>query len=295
MIVLAAVAAAPWVLCVLVARLARRSDRWLVPATAVMVLPLVTAVAAVSATMSAIAVGALLATGDSAWLIATGVVLLAVIAWRCAEVIRHLARVASGARAAAEFGRRADRTSRILVVDDDVPDAFAVASGGGAVVVTAGLVAELSEDEMRAVVLHERAHLRYRHHMAVQIGESAAQSIPLLRPAVAALRHATERHADECAACGDRRLAMTALARAALVCSGRIGATGSAELASTGGDVVRRVRALSGPPPAPQKRIVIGVVAALVVFVGVLTVALVDVAQDVVSPETGEVATTVFR
>ncbi|GGG02106.1 hypothetical protein GCM10007304_15110 [Rhodococcoides trifolii] len=295
MIALGAVATAPWLLCVLMARVVHRGDRWLVPATAVIVLPSVALVLAVSAAASALAVGTVLVTAGSRWFSVMGVALLALVAWRIVEVFRHLLRVRSSSRAAAEFGHRADPRTRLLVIDDDEPDAFAVASGGGAVVMTSGLVAQLSDDEVNALVLHERAHLRYRHQVSVQLTEVATQLVPPLRGASSAVRHAAERHADECAAHGDRRLAMTSLARAALVCSRGTGGSGSAALASTGGDVVRRVRALSGPPPAPQRRIVVAVAVVLVVFACALTAALADVVQDVVSPESGEVSTDMFR
>jgi Zn-dependent protease with chaperone function len=302
-IALAVVAATPWLLCLLLTRVAHRVDRWLVPATAVLVLPTLALVLAVCAAASTLAVGTVLLTADSPWVRVLGASLLALVAWRIVEVLRHLARVRSSTRAAAEFGRRADPSTRLLVIDDDTPDAFAVASGGGAVVMTTGLASQLSSDEMEALVLHERAHLRYRHQVSVQVTEVAAQLVPLLLAASSAVRHAAERHADECAAHGNRRLAMTALARAALVCSrSRAGSSqdagsqgASAALAGTGGDVVRRVRALSGPPPAPQRRIVVAVAVALVVFTGALGVSLADVIQDVVSPESGEVSTDMFR
>ncbi|MGU3436032.1 M56 family metallopeptidase [Actinomycetes bacterium M1A6_2h] len=295
MIALSVVAAIPWLLCLLGARVAHRVDGWLVPATAVIVMPAVALVLAVCAAASALAVGTVLLTTASSWLWVLGGSLLGLVAWRIVEVLRHLARVGSSARAAAEFGRRADPSTRLLIIDDDTPDAFAVASGGGAVVMTTGLVAQLSRDELDALVLHERAHLRYRHQVSVQMTEVATRLVPLLRAASTVVRHAAERHADECAAHGDRRLAMTALARAALVCSRSHGESGSAALAGTGGDVVRRVRALSDPAPAPQRRIVVAVAVVLVVFVGALTYGLVDVVQDVVSPESGEVSTDMFR
>ena len=222
-------------------------------------------------------------------------VLLAAMVWRTVEAARHLRRVAENLRVAAEFGRRADPLTRTLIIDEAAPDAFAVSSGGGAVVVTSGLAHLLSPAELEAIVAHERAHLRYRHNLSIQVTETAAHLLPWLRVVSAAVRHQAERQADECAALGDRKSASNAVARVALAGAERGPANAVWMPASSGGNVVRRVRALADPPPQPTRKSVAAVAAVLLMLVGGTTVALLDVVQDVVAPEPGEIPTQVFR
>lgn len=141
--------------------------------------------------------------------------LLAAMVWRTVEAARHLHRVAENLRVAAEFGRRADPLTRTLIIDEAAPDAFAVSSGGGAVVITSGLAQMLSPAELDAIVAHERAHLRYRHNVSIQVTETAAHLLPWLRVVSAAVRHQAERQADECAALDDRKSALHLIVGAA--------------------------------------------------------------------------------
>ncbi|GAA1281310.1 hypothetical protein Psi02_37030 [Planotetraspora silvatica] len=107
-----------------------------------------------------------------------------------------------------------------LVVADPRPDAFAVPSrtGGGRVVVTEGMLRALDAGQRRALIAHERAHLRARHSVALSLGELAAAMNPLLVPVRRAIGFLCERDADEdaVAVAGSRRLVAEALAVAAL-------------------------------------------------------------------------------
>ena len=138
-------------------------------------------------------------------------------------------------------------------------------------------------------------HLRYRHNLSIQVTETAAHLLPWLRVVSAAVRHQAERQADECAALGDRKSASNAVARVALAGAERGPANAVWMPASSGGNVVRRVRALADPPPQPTRKSVAAVAAVLLMLVGGTTVALLDVVQDVVAPEPGEIPTQVFR
>jgi len=105
----------------------------------------------------------------------------------------------------------------------------------------------LSADERHALLAHERAHLRYQHHLFLLVLQLSAAVNPLLRPLSRVGSFTLERWADEAAvtAVGDRPLVARAIARAAL-------ATGSAPervLAANGGPVPQRVRALLEPRP----------------------------------------------
>ena len=106
----------------------------------------------------------------------------------------------------------------VLVIDSTQPDAYATPAAGGRIVITTAMLDALWPGEDRAVIAHERAHLRFRHSWWLVAADLAAAANPLLRPTAAAVSDAVERWADERAAVivGDRKLVARALARAAL-------------------------------------------------------------------------------
>jgi hypothetical protein len=290
------VAAAPWTLSVMVRLWCRRVDRDVSPARAVVVLASLTTVAACSVTASLVAVAAVLLSSSTWPATVIGAAVILWSAWRAVLVVRHLRRVVASARRTARFGRVAARSDGVVVVETSEPDAFAVPSGGGAVVVTTGLLDALSDAEVRTVLDHERAHLRCRHALWTQAVEVSALLDPVLCPSVARVRHAVERHADECAAeASDRVTVMTALARAALLRGGVDRETVSYTVPGAGGDVVARALALSAPAPRPRNAPVIAAVAVVVVVMAMVIGILADVTQDVVAPESGETATSVLH
>jgi Zn-dependent protease with chaperone function len=155
------------------------------------------------------------------------------------------------------------RSTTELVVVDGGPLAVAVPFGGGRIVVSRRMLAELESAQTRALLAHERAHLRGRHHWFLAAAGLAVALNPLVRPMRTTLEFALERWADEAAAVdvADRRLVATAVARAALLSRGST----AFGLAATGGPVPRRVAALLSAA-APRRRVVVlGVAAALAV------------------------------
>ncbi|MEU9409927.1 M56 family metallopeptidase [Streptomyces sp. NPDC048281] len=139
--------------------------------------------------------------------------------------------------------------TELAVLDDDVPLAFALPGAPGRIVVSRGMLRCLGAAEREALLAHERAHLRRRHHVFQSVWRLTAALNPLLRPVAVAGNFVLERWADEEAAerVGDRRLVAHAVGRAALASAG---ASRPAALAATGGVVPQRVRALLAPPPA---------------------------------------------
>jgi Zn-dependent protease with chaperone function len=113
-------------------------------------------------------------------------------------------------------------TAPIVVLADPVPEAFAMPGAGGRIVVSRGMLTALTGPERRVLFAHERAHLRHHHHRHGAVVSAAAALNPLLIPVRAAGTHLYERCADETAAAevGDRELAASALARAALATAG---------------------------------------------------------------------------
>jgi Zn-dependent protease with chaperone function len=98
-----------------------------------------------------------------------------------------------------------------LWLEHSRPLAFSLPGRRGLIVATEGLAQQLTPDEVLAVLEHERAHVRGRHHLLLAVSEAtawAAPFLPLLRQAPAALADLVELAADAAAArrCGARVL-----------------------------------------------------------------------------------------
>jgi beta-lactamase regulating signal transducer with metallopeptidase domain len=143
----------------------------------------------------------------------------------------------------------------LAVIDDPVPTAFALPGSPGRIVVSSGMLQALTAAERGALLAHEGAHLRHRHHLFVLVLQVTAAFDPLLRPVSVAGAYALERWADEEAATevADRQLVARAVARAALATK----RVRSPALAATGGPVPQRVQALLAPPPSPRRDLVV--------------------------------------
>ncbi len=198
------------------------------------------------------------------------------------SAVRHTLRAGHHlVRADAACRRIGAHTHGLIVVDDDVPDAYALptlpghlpghpqAGINGRIVVSTAMLRALSSEERRVLLAHEAAHLAGHHHLYVQLAELAGAANPLLRPTARGVRLAVERDADEAAAIevGDRRLAARALARAALAkaelatAPASIGLSGpGVALAAADGFVADRARALLSPAPRPRRMLATGLV-----------------------------------
>jgi Zn-dependent protease with chaperone function len=81
----------------------------------------------------------------------------------------------------------------------DRPLAFSLAGRPGVVVATEGLTKHLEAEGVAAVLAHEHAHLRGRHHLLVAITDALSAAlpfVPLFRFAPAAIRELVELAAD---------------------------------------------------------------------------------------------------
>jgi hypothetical protein len=171
---------------------------------------------------------------------------------------------ASGARAAVRRGRAlaaaralcltlGGEPGQLVILDDDADDVYALPGDRGRIVASRSLLAALPADERRALLAHETAHLRGRHHLYRSAAELAAAVNPMLRPVARAVRYATERWADEDAATatGDRASVARALARVGLRRHDAPAPVGWRAVALDGAEsaVVARVRALLATPP----------------------------------------------
>jgi hypothetical protein len=171
-------------------------------------------------------------------LVALGVVLVTL----GAASVRALTSISALARAAREARHLVPVAGNLVLVDDAEPVAYAVA---GRIVMSQSLLAALPSDERRAVLAHEAAHLRHRHHLYLHLTALSAAANPLLRPLVRVIAVGIERWADEDAAGAvhSREVTARGLARAALA-RGRAPGLAAADSA-----VAQRVRALLDPAP----------------------------------------------
>ncbi|HJT94915.1 MAG TPA: M56 family metallopeptidase [Mycobacterium sp.] len=135
------------------------------------------------------------------------------------------------------------------VLDCAQPAAYMVAGHGRRVVVTTGAVATLRDEELAAVLAHERAHATGRHDLllnGVRLLRSAFPRLPLFVTAWHELCRLVELRADEVAATQHQPLN---LARALVAMAGASSPEAPAgSVAATGGDAATRLRRLLSPP-----------------------------------------------
>ncbi len=154
------------------------------------------------------------------------------------------------------------------VLDTAQASALAVPGRHGRIVVTSGLLRRLDAPQRRALLAHERAHLRHRHHLHQTATMIAVALNPLLRPLRAAVRLSCERWADEDAAAVSPR---GTVAQALLRAAGAGAAAPAPVLAAAVDDVADRIAALELPAPRMQvgrAAVLVCVVVAAVAAVG---------------------------
>lgn len=154
----------------------------------------------------------------------------------------------------------------VLWLDHEQPLAYSAAGTPPFIVASRGLADRLSDAELDAVLDHERAHIRGRHHMFVGLAEALAWAmpfVPLTRQAPDAIRILAEMDADRRAAA--RHGADTV--RGALL---RIGAGGApaGALAAADHDVALRLDRLARTHRTPLVRRVGALVTVAVVAAG---------------------------
>lgn len=138
----------------------------------------------------------------------------------------------------------------LVVLPTDAVVAYATPGSSPQVVVSRGLVRALGPDEVDAVVRHELAHLRSRHHRDLGLAavvDAALGWVPGMRASTAALRLSAERSADEDAANppGAREATRRALLKVTETMIGPIPAFTAAFT------LLARLEALAAPPADP--------------------------------------------
>ena len=185
-----------------------------------------------------------------------GLLLAAAVVLRAGWFVAgELARSRRGWRAHATLVAAAGRPCPepgVIVLDEDAPAAYCMPCGRYRVVVSAGALAVLGTEQLQAVLAHERAHLRCRHHLMLAVAAALARAfpgVPLLAQAGPQLGVLAEMAADDAAA---RRHDPDHLA-AALVILARAG-THPPALAVGGPAAIARIQRLLAPPRQRQAR-----------------------------------------
>lgn len=147
------------------------------------------------------------------------------------------------------------------------PLAYSVAGTPSFVVATRGVHEQLRDDDIAAVLEHERAHLRGRHHILVGLAEALANSaprVPLMRHSPALVRAAVELAADRVAA---RAHGPTCVRTALLTMTSHQGGSSAPEnsLGMSEGNVGLRLSHLETPTlgSSPAKRALASSIAGL--------------------------------
>jgi Zn-dependent protease with chaperone function len=136
--------------------------------------------------------------------------------------------------------------NHLRILDVAQPLAYCLPGVRSRVVVSAGALNALADNEMAAILTHERAHLRARHDLVLEMFTAVHAAFPrFVRSANAlnAVRLLIEMLADDAAV---RAAGPTPLARALVACAS--GRTPSGALAAGGPTTVMRVRRLGGRP-----------------------------------------------
>jgi Zn-dependent protease with chaperone function len=141
--------------------------------------------------------------------------------------------------------------AELAVIADPIPCAFAVPGRPGRIVASVGLLRTLDTGQRRAVLAHERSHLRHHHHAHHTAAQLAAAANPLLRALPAAVTLSTERWADEDAARTAHRDTVAQALIQAVTTARRGAATPAVVLAVAAEHITARVQALRAPAPRP--------------------------------------------
>jgi Zn-dependent protease with chaperone function len=142
------------------------------------------------------------------------------------------------------------RTRDLRVLDVAEPLAYCLPGVRSRVVVSEGTLNNLTNDEVAAILTHERAHLRARHDLDQEAFTAVHAAFPRLvrsSNALGAVQLLVELLADDAAV---RAAGRTPLARALVACAS--GRAPSGALAAGGPSTVVRVRRLSGRGNSPM-------------------------------------------
>jgi len=196
---------------------------------------------------------------------------LARITWCTARALAQAAGERRRHRLRLSLVARPDPRLGAVVVRHDQPAAYCLPGHGSRIVLTTAAIDVLDEGQLRAVLAHERAHLRGRHHLLVTLAgavSAAFPRVPAFRVASEQVTRLAELRADDAASAVAHRLSVAG----ALLSMG----TGvpAAALGAGTVDGARVRRLIDGPAAVSRTRVVsVAFAAAAVVLVPLLLLA----------------------
>jgi hypothetical protein len=187
------------------------------------------------------------------------------LGWVALRSGRRTRRERHRVRAVIAAGARPEPSLGAAILVSDQPAAFCLPGRHRSVVVTTAALEALSADELAAVLAHERAHLRGRHHLAAGAARTldrAFPGVPLFARSRTEIEQLIELLADDAAACRVDRIEVAS----ALVTLAGMRAPAAALPAAQGAGAVRVSRLLRPATPlGPLSRLAAAVVAVAVV------------------------------
>lgn len=141
-----------------------------------------------------------------------------------------------------------------VVVDAHQRSVYCLPGRPATIVITTGALAALDEDQLAAVLVHERAHLSGHHHQLLGLGRALAKTLPgmcLFTEGARELARLAEMRADDAAA--QRHGPNTVVA--ALLALAAPGLLPAPALGAAGVGVADRVERLLFPPAAARMRL----------------------------------------
>ncbi|MFB8349335.1 M56 family metallopeptidase [Streptomyces niveus] len=137
------------------------------------------------------------------------------------------------------------------IVDHEVPAVYCLPGRAPRIVVTSGALSALSDEQLRAVLAHEDAHIKGRHHLVHAAVAAFARAFPFL-PLARLAREQTalllEMAADDRALRGHPREAL-----AAAMYEVAAGQTPHLAMGAGGSGSLIRMRRVLDPPPKPRR------------------------------------------
>lgn len=151
-------------------------------------------------------------------------------------------------------GARISHHGRISIINSPTPTAYCVPGRRSAIVLSSATLRELPPRQLHAVIAHEQAHLRGRHHLYIAWGAILARAfpfVPLLRSAPYELARLVEWLADDHAGRHHgRHMVARALAMMATHTSPSTLRHPDTALPATGADTLERARRLVETKPS---------------------------------------------
>jgi len=152
--------------------------------------------------------------------------------------------------------RASDEQDDLCVLDHPVPVVYCVPSRARPIVASSGALDQLDDIQLQAVLAHERAHLRQRHHVLLTVVDALAAALawlPAFRAARRTLPLLLEMTADEIAARSWGREAVATALRKLTVRPSPAG--GLAAGATDGSQLDQRLARLETTPAADEAHV----------------------------------------